>query len=386
MVLTRSILHIDMDAFFAAVEVLDNPSLEGKPVIVGGTSNRGVVSTASYEARKFGVHSAMPLFKAKERCPQGIFVPVRKGRYAEVSRQIMDTLEEFSPLVEQVSIDEAYLDITGTEDLFGSPEGVARRIKERIRTKTHLTCSIGIAPNRFLAKIASEMNKPDGLTILKVHEMDEFLAGLPVEKLSGVGKRTVEGLKRYGIEKVGDLRRFSKEHLVKEFGKFGRRLHELAKGQDDSRVVPCREVKSISSEHTLPSDTRDVTLLKKLVRSHADRVAWRLRREGFQGRTITVKIRFSDFSFVTRAHTFEHGTDSSTIIAEYATKLLLDYPLKEEVRLIGVAVSNLKEIQKNVQLNLFEQHSATAKERKVDEAVDAIRKKFGGKIITRGDT
>jgi DNA polymerase-4 len=375
-----------MDAFFAAVEVLDNPSLEGKPVIVGGTSNRGVVSTASYEARKFGVHSAMPLFKAKERCPQGIFLTVRKGRYAEVSRKIMDILEEFSPLVEQVSIDEAYLDITGTEDLFGSPEEVARRIKERIRTKTHLTCSIGIAPNRFLAKVASEMNKPDGLTIVTAQEMDEFLAGLPVEKLSGVGKRTVEGLKRHGIEKVGDLRRFSKERLVKEFGKFGLRLHELARGQDDSQVVPSREIKSISSEHTLPADTRDMGLLKKLVRSHADQVAWRLRREGFQGRTITVKMRFSDFSFATRAHTFEQGTDNSAIIAENATKLLLDYPLKKKIRLIGVAVSNLKEIRKDEQLNLFAQHSSTAKERKVDEAVDAIRKRFGGKIITRGDT
>ncbi|MEE8300404.1 MAG: DNA polymerase IV, partial [Desulfatiglandales bacterium] len=294
--MARTILHVDMDAFFAAIEVLDNPSLKGRPVIVGGSTDRGVVSTASYEARRFGIHSAMPIFKAREKCPQGIFLPVRKGRYKEVSKGIMDILKDFTPLVEGVSIDEAYLDITGCEDLFGNAEEIARHIKARIGKETGLTCSIGIAPNKFLAKIASDMHKPDGLTIISADGVDTFLSRLPVEKIPGVGKRTIKSLRPYGIKTAGGLRRFSKEQLLKDFGRFGGRLYELARGMDNSPVVPYREVKSISSEETLPSDTGDFSILKEKLISHADKVAWRLRKEGLRGRTITLKIKLDDFT------------------------------------------------------------------------------------------
>ena len=374
-----------MDAFFAAIEVLDDPSLAGKPVIVGGTTKRGVVSTANYEARRFGVHSAMPIFIAKEKCAHGIFLPVRKERYTEVSRKILDILEDFTPSIEQVSIDEAYLDITGTEELFGSPEEIVRRIKEKIRRETGLTCSIGVAPNKVLAKIGSDMNKPDGMTIILGNDVEEFLSRLPVEKIPGVGKRSLERLQRYGIKMVGDLRRFSEERLSKEFGKFGHRLYELAKGADASPVVAHGEAKSIGSEETLPSDTGDLGILKGHVGSHAKRVAWRLRKEGLKGSTITIKIKFSDFSAITKSHTLAEATDSSKTISESAVKLLSNQPLRAKARLIGVTVSNLEKGAEDAQLGLFEKELNKVKERNVDQAMDKVREKFGTKAITRGE-
>ncbi len=373
-----------MDAFFAAIEVLDNPSLKGRPVIVGGPTSRGVVSTASYEARSFGVHSAMPIFKAKEKCPQGIFLPVRKGRYQEVSRKVVNILKDFTPLLEQVSIDEAYLDVTGCEALLGGADEIARHIKARIAKETGLTCSIGIAPNKFLAKVASDMHKPDGLTVLLPDEVDSFLSRLPVEKIPGVGKRTLEGLRHYGIKTVGDLKGFNKERLSKGFGKFGIRLHELARGIDDSPVVPFREVKSVSSEETLQSDTDDLTCLKALVASHADTVACRLRKEGFKARTISLKIKLDDFSEISKSLTISHSTDSSKIISDSAVKLLLNYPLRRKVRLIGVALSNLEVTKEEPQGSLFTLRGKEDKERKTDEAIDEIRRRFGGGVIRRG--
>jgi len=382
---TRTILHIDMDAFFAAVEVLDKPHLKGKPVIVGGTTNRGVVSTASYEARKYGIHSAMPIYEAKTRCPEGIFLPVRKRRYAEFSRKVLDILRGFSPLVEQVSIDEAYLDITGTEALFGAPDKVARRIKETVRNNTGLTCSIGAAPSKFLAKVASDMNKPDGLMIILGADVDKFLSQLPVEKIPGVGKRSVERLHLYGIKMVGDLRRFSAERLSRDFGKSGQRLHELATSEENSRVIVSRETKSISSESTLESNTKDRAALGKEIKYHAERVAERLRREKLRACTITIKIKYSDFSLVTRGHTIGKATDSSRAIVDAAMKLFLDKPLRSKVRLMGVAASNLESSEKNIQMELFETGLTKGKERRVDEAVDEIRERFGSKVITRGE-
>jgi DNA polymerase-4 len=383
--LARTILHIDMDAFFAAVEVLDNPHFKGKPVIVGGTTNRGVVSTASYEARRYGVHSAMPIYEAKERCPKGVFLPVRMRRYAEFSQKVLGILRGFSPLVEQVSIDEAYLDITGTEVLFGAPDQVARRIKETIRNETGLTCSIGAAPSKFLAKVASEMDKPDGLTIILGADVDKFLAQLPVEKIPGVGKRSVERLHLYGIKMVGDIKRFSAERLSRDFGKFGQRLHELAAGEENSPVVVSRETKSISSENTLEVNTKDRTVLKKKIKQHAERVAERLRREKLGACTITLKIKYSDFSLVTRGHTLGKATDSSQAIVDAAMKLFMDQPLRSKVRLTGVAASNLESSAKNIQMELFETGPTRGKERRVDEAVDTIRDRFGAKVITRGE-
>lgn len=374
-----------MDAFFAAIEVLDNPSLSGKPVIVGGLTNRGVVSTANYEARKFGVHSAMPIFMAKKNCPHGAFLPVRKKRYAEVSRKILGILKDFTPLVEQVSIDEAYLDITGTEALLGTHKEVARRIKERIRDETGLTCSIGIAPSKFLAKIGSEMNKPDGLTVIAPDEVGEFLAVLPIERIPGVGKRSLAKLQEYGIKKVGDLLRFGEERLSREFGRFGHRLYQLAKGEDSSPVLPSRDAKSISSEETLESDTNDLSILKNRVAFHADRVAQRLRREALKGATITIKLKFSDFSAITKSHTLTTATDSSKTISECALKLLFDRQIPEKVRLIGVAVSTLEEGVGRIQMELFEKGVDSSKERNVDKAMDKIRDRFGTRVIRRGE-
>jgi len=373
-----------MDAFFAAIEALDDSSLKGKPVIVGGLSRRGVVSTASYEARRFGIHSAMPVFKAREKCPHGIFLPVKMERYKEVSRKIMGLLKDFSPLVEQVSIDEAYLDITGTENLFGCPEDIARRIKERVGKETGLTCSIGIAPNKFMAKVASDMNKPDGLKIISDSEVDQFLSILPVGKIPGVGKRTLEELRRHSVKTVGDLKRFSKEQLLEDFGKFGLRLYNIAKGRDNESVTPDREIKSISSEETLQKDTGDLSKLKDLVKEHAEKVAWRLRNEELKGKTITIKIKFSDFSAFTKSQTIAEATDSSKILRDSAMKLFLDSPIKRKVRLIGVAVSNLDVGKKEAQMSLFEDPGKTDKNRKVEEAMDEIRGKFGGKVIERG--
>jgi len=373
-----------MDAFFAAIEVLDNKHLKGKPVIVGGSSRRGVVSTASYEARRFGIHSAMPIFKAKGKCPQGVFLPVKMERYKEVSRKIMDLLKDFTPLVEQVSIDEAYLDITGTENLFGCPKEIARQIKGRIGKETGLTCSIGIAPNKFMAKVASEMHKPDGLTIISATEVDQFLSILPVEKIPGVGERTVEGLRHRGIKTVGDLKRFSKEQLLEDFGKFGLRLYNIAKGRDNESVTPDREIKSISSEETLQKDTGDLSKLKDMVKEHAEKVAWRLRNERLKGKTITIKIKFSDFSAFTKSQTIAEATDSSKILRDFAMKLFLDYPLKRKVRLIGVAVSSLEASKEESQTSLFMVGGEIDKERKADKAMDEIRRKFGGKVIERG--
>jgi len=373
-----------MDAFFAAIEALDDSSLKGKPVIVGGLSRRGVVSTASYEARRFGIHSAMPVFKAREKCPHGIFLPVKMERYKEVSKKIMGLLKDFSPLVEQVSIDEAYLDITGTENLFGCPEDIARRIKERVGKETGLTCSIGIAPNKFMAKVASDMNKPDGLKIISDSEVDQFLSILPVGKIPGVGKRTLEELRRHSVKTVGDLKRFSKEQLLEDFGKFGLRLYNIAKGRDNESVTPDREIKSISSEETLQKDTGDLSKLKDLVKEHAEKVAWRLRNEELKGKTIIIKIKFSDFSAFTKSQTIAEATDSSKILRDSAMKLFLDSPIKRKVRLIGVAVSSLEASKEEAQMSLFEDPGKTDKNRKVEEAMDEIRGKFGGKVIERG--
>ncbi|MDP2993464.1 MAG: DNA polymerase IV, partial [Deltaproteobacteria bacterium] len=311
--MSRTILHMDMDAFFAAVEQVDNPALKGKPVIVGG-AKRGVVSTASYEARKYGVRSAMPIFEAKRRCPQGIFLPVRMDRYQEVSQKMMAILEAVSPLVEQVSIDEAFVDLTGTERLHGDCIQTSRKIKERIWAETALTCSIGIAPNKFLAKIASDLQKPDGLTIVPEEEVQSFLKDLPVGKLPGVGPKSEESLRSLGIYAVSDILRFPPELLERKFGKYGLRLVELAQGIDDSPVIPCGPAKSMGSEDTLPEDTTDINILKKQLLSQAEEIGERLRGHGLKGRTVTLKLKHSDFTLVTRSHSLKEATCATKII------------------------------------------------------------------------
>jgi DNA polymerase IV len=374
------ILHIDMDAFYASVEQADHPELHGKPVVVGG-SRRGVVAAASYEARNFGVRSAMPIFEARRLCPNGVFLPVRRPRYQEVSHQVMQILDTISPLVEQVSIDEACIDITGTESLHESERALIKKIKETIKQRTSLTCSIGIAPNRFLAKIASEMNKPDGWTIIKEEDVAILLQKLPINKIPGIGQKTAQVMKELGIQTAVDVSRFSQEFWVKRLGKGGVDLYERAQGIGSTAVIPHRAPKSCSAEDTFASDTGDMEELKKWLLSQAEEVGRDSRKHGIKGKTITLKVKFSNFKTVTRSTTLPEATHSTRIIYDTAVKLLLKLKLKEEVRLIGVGVSNFAAGME--QKSLF-QNTFLHKQEDLDRALDRIHNKYGSKAIVRG--
>jgi DNA polymerase-4 len=378
------ILHIDMDAFYASVEQLDNPQLKNKCVIVGGTSNRGVVSAASYEARQFGVRSAMPIYQAKQKCPHGIFVPPRMERYQAVSKKIMAVLRDFSPLVEPVSIDEAYVDITGCQRLFGEPQEIAWEIKRKIKETVNLTCSIGIAPNKFLAKIASDMQKPDGLTLITPDKVAAFVDSLPMNKVPGVGNKMQHQLELLGIVTLGDVQRLPQKTLQRHLGKFGVRLRTLSAGADDSPVTPHAAHKSISSERTLAADTRDRELLKRCLLSQSAEVARQLRQAGVLAKTITLKIKDADFKTFTRRTTIAIPCQSSKTIYEQAARLLDEYKITKKIRLIGVGTSGFSPITASVQMGLFEhRQEADGDWEKVDKTLDAIRIKFGKDVVGR---
>jgi len=378
------ILHIDMDAFYAAVEQLDNPWLKGKCVIVGGTSNRGVVSAASYEARKYGVHSAMPVFQARQKCPNGIFIPPRMQRYKEVSRKIMAILKEFTPLVEPVSIDEAYLDISASTRLHGDPEDIALRVKAQIRESVDLTCSVGVAPLKFLAKIASDMNKPDGLTVILRDDVPGFIETLPIQEVPGVGKKTFQQLELMGIKTLGDIRTFPRQTLLDRMGKFGKRLLSLSAGIDHSEVTPYSRHKSVSSERTLRRNTADKAVLKQLLLKQADEVARHMRKSATRGKTITLKLKHADFGQITRSTTIGIPTQSSETIFRCAAQLLDNYELTQEIRLIGVGVSGFASSDTPVQLELFDQNPDTGRNwETVDRTLEKISEKFGSDAIKR---
>ena len=378
------ILHIDMDAFYASVEQLDNPELRGKCVIVGGSSHRGVVTAASYEARRFGVHSAMPMFQAKKQCPNAAFLPVRMHRYKELSRRIMSILRDVTPLVEPISIDEAYLDITGCESLYGSPVEIARMIKTRIKDTVHLPCSIGVAPNKFIAKIASDMSKPDGLLMIGQEDVASFIESLPIRKVPGVGDSTQKKLDTMGIKTLGDVKKYTEESLLKRLGKFGLRLSALSAGMDPSPVIPLPEHKSISSEETLVADTVDKALLNAYLLRQAEDVAKQLRRLEVMAKTITLKVKHADFSQVTRSTTLSSPTCSSKTVYYHAQRLLADYPLKKKVRLVGVGASGLIAEGVPVQLGLFDENKEQGdKWERVDRVIDSIAVKFGASAIKR---
>lgn len=373
------ICHIDMDAFFAAVEQRDHPELRGKPIAVAGTGNRAVVSTASYEARAFGVHSAMPVFRAKKQCPQLIIVPVHKGLYHEVSCRIMEILGRFSPLVEPVSIDEAYLDITGCQRLLGTPLQIARGIKEEIFRELSLTCSVGIAPVKFLAKIASDMKKPDGLTLISAEDVDHVIASLSIEKVPGVGHQTMERMKKMQVQTLGDIRKFSAEFLENQFGKWGLRLHGLARGMDTDPVVPLQERKSISSEATLDEDIVDGESVRNQLLAHSQEVGRDLRAFGQTCSHVSIKIKFFDFSQISRGHKLPCPVCSSEAIFEEACKLYKNLKITKKIRLIGVGVSRLQDGRKAIQQDLFQtgEQQREKQWKSVDTAIDSIGKKFG---------
>jgi DNA polymerase-4 len=381
----RAILHVDMDAFFAAIEVLDNPELRGKPVVVGGApEKRGVIAAASYEARKYGIHSAMSSFRAAKLCPHAIFMKPRGRRYAEISRRIFDIFRTYTPLVEPISIDEAFLDVTGCQQLFGDAVTIGRQIKDRIRDEVGLVASVGVAPNKFLAKLASDLDKPDGFRIIKENEAEALLAELPVGRLWGIGKKSQQTLAKLGVQKIKDLFTLPREKLEAHFGIHTAKLLALAKGIDNRPVVTDREAKSIGAETTFPKDISETDTLCAHIDRLVERISKSLRKDRFLAHTIQLKARYADFTTVTRAVTLASPTCSTKEIQQAARELLLERLGRKgrPLRLIGVSLSNLVPREEEPG-ELFEDHTKEQAE-KVDRILDALQKKFGSKVIRRG--
>lgn len=388
-----TILHVDMDAFFAAIEVLDHPEWKGKPLVVGSPPDkRGVVSTCSYEARKFGIHSAMPSRTAGKLCPHAIFVEPRMSRYAEISGRIMTLFEEFTPLVEPLSLDEAFLDVSGALHIWGDAVAIARELKARIRTQIGLTASVGVAPNKFLAKMASDMNKPDGLTIVPVTEPEimAFLAPMPVSKMWGVGKVSGARLEKEGIRTIGQLQTLSPAGMEALFGRTGARdMEELVRGRDDRAVITHWEEKSISNEHTFDADEGDFSRVRQRLLELVEEVGGRLRGIGKLARTAQIKVRYSDFSTITRQMSFQAALDCDRELIQCAFTLFDRERIGRPVRLIGFGVHNLvtPEQAAPVQRDLFANTASApvdARNKKLDQAVDSLRKAFGSQAIKRG--
>ena len=374
------IIHIDMDCFFAAVEVKDNPDLAGKPVIVGALpGTRGVVSACSYEAREFGIHSAMPISQAVKRCPRGIFVKPNGHRYVEESDVIMAIFRDFTPLVEPLSLDEAFLDVSGSHRIFGSSIEIGRAIKSRIKEKTELIASVGIAPTKFVAKIASDLGKPDGFVTVNEDEVLDFLRPLDARKIWGVGKATWKKLEKLNLKTIGDIADFPVETLESMFGKTGRHLHNLSMGIDPRSVNPVTERKQVSNEHTFDTDTDDMEGVERVLLALSDKVAGRLLKKGFMGRTVTLKLRDETFKTVTRSQTSDRRVFSCEDIYREAREMLHAEDLGgRKVRLIGVSVSGF---QTGYQTSLFDNDSA--RKNKVEKVLADIRERFGKDAITR---
>jgi DNA polymerase-4 len=376
----RTILHVDLDAFFAAVEQRDRPELRGKPVIVGGGGphDRGVVSTASYEARVFGVHSAMPLRTAAALCPQGVFLPVDGAKYQAVSREVMAVLRRFTPLVEPISIDEAFLDVTGSQALFGDGAAIGQRIKDEIGDAVELTISVGVATTKLVAKIASDLRKPDGLVVVEPGTEAAFLAPLEIRRLWGIGAKTATVLREDGVRTIGDLGALPDDLLVRRFGKMGAVIGARARGIDADAVSGRDPAKSIGHEHTFDVDTADPEQIERTLLAMSEGVAGRLRDSGVKATTITVKIRDSSFRTITRQRTLPDATDLTEPIYRTAVELARPEVRGLRIRLLGVTASGLGERE---QLALFEPDDP--RRRRVTEAADAVRHRFGERAITR---
>ncbi|MDI6783538.1 MAG: DNA polymerase IV [bacterium] len=404
MSLQTYILHLDMDAFYASVEQRDRPQLQGKPVIIGNhPSGRGVVCAASYPARRFGLHAGMPLTQARRLCPQGIFLPVRMGHYEGISMQMMAILRQYSPLVEPISLDEAFVDLTGTERLFGPPAETAKQIKLRIKTEMNLTASVGLASNKFLAKVASELEKPDGLVIFTPEQEKDILWKLPLDVIWGVGYKTEAKLQRLGFDTVGSLARAPRKYLKALFGKPGEVIHQLACGIDDRPIDP--RLKEYISAHRLGSRERtnpDIELAQPKSCGHSvtfehdyidrepvfamllnlsEKVGYRLRKMGLVGKTVTLITRLSDFSTFLHAKTLDYETNQGYQIYQCGLQLFQEMKLwKRPIRLVGVSVSNLTKDDEK-QLLLFDQHRERGQQ--VYQAVDKLNEKFGDTVICR---
>lgn len=387
---TRAILHVDMDAFYASVEQRDKPSLRGVPVVVGGPPEaRGVVSTASYEARRFGVRSAMPMAKALRLCPHARRVSPRMDVYATESEKIHAIFARYTPTMQSVGLDEAYLDVTGSQALFGEPAAMGLAIKRAIKRETGLTASVGVAPNRFVAKIASDLEKPDGLTVIDEAHIERRLTPLPVERIWGVGPVTAAKLKKLGIDTIGQLRSWTAQALATHFGAFGRDLHDLSRGIDHGAVATDTREKSLSQEMTFPADVKDTAFLERELLRQAETVACRMRAHGLYARTVQLKLRYDDFTTVTRRVTLPPFGGLTDIVHQAAVGLLRTRTDagSRPVRLIGVGVSNL-DAAGTVQGSLFagpDDNSACVDGRRgrMEDAIDRIRSKLGQTSIMR---
>jgi DNA polymerase-4 len=380
----RQILHIDMDAFFSSVEQLDDPSLRGKPVLVGGAARRGVVAAASYEARPFGVRSAMPMAEALRRCPQAIVVPPRSHRYEEVSAQVFAIFRRFTPLVEGISVDEAFLDVSASRSLFGDGEAIARRIRAAIREETGLTASAGVAPSKFVAKIASDLRKPDALVVVREDEVLSFLEPLPLERMWGVGPVAAARLHALGLQTIGDLSRADPRMLEGALGVWGAEVAQLARGMDERDVEPGRDAKSIGAEETYDEDLTDRTSIERTLLAHSVRVARRLHEAKLFASKVTVKVKYHDFTLKTRqARAHEPIADATTLFRN-ARELLDRFPLVgRRVRLTGVSAGELSEA--DPQHELFADASI-ARRRAIESVTADLRQRFGGKGgVTRAD-
>jgi DNA polymerase-4 len=380
-VTARTILHVDLDAFFAAVEQRDHPELRGKPVIVGGggPSDRGVVSTASYEARKFGVHSAMPLRTAGRLCPQGIFLPVDGRKYQAESRKVMAILRRFTPQVQPVSIDEAFLDVTASRALFGDGEAIARAIKSTVSGEVGLTISVGVATTKLVAKVASDLRKPDGLVVVPPGEEAAFLAPLAISRLWGVGEKTAAALAEFGVRTIGDLAALPPDALERRLGKHGASLVTRARGVDPDPVAGGEPAKSIGHEHTFDRDTADREVIERTLLGMADGVAGRLRSSRLRAVTITLKLRDASFATITRQTSLETPADLTEPIFEAALALLRRELHGQNIRLVGVTASNFRDREQTTMFDAAEdpRRHATA------EALDRIRSKYGSRAVTR---
>ena len=381
--ISRRIIHLDMDAFYASIEILDNPTLRGQAVVVGGNSNRGVVCAASYEARKFGVHSALPLHTARKLCPQGVFLPVRMARYQEISGQIMEIFQRFTPLVEPLSLDEAFLDVTASQRLMGEAEDIARQIRGLVKETIGLTVSAGVGTSKLVAKIASDLNKPDGLTIVPPGQEKAFLAPLPIGRLWGVGRTTKEALALIGVKTIGDLNRIPTAILTAKFGKAGLMMQESAQGIDSRPVEPRQEAKSIGNEETFAEDVRDKKRIEQELLALCLKVGKRVRSHGLVGRTVTIKVKYRDFVQVTRSLTLAEPVADDKSLYQTGRLLLAKTEITlRPIRLLGITLSNLHPAGTVGQMTLFGESRAKMKDCSLYKAIDAISDRYGnGSIV-----
>ena len=387
-----SIIHLDLDAFFASVEQRDNPAYRGKPLIVGGisggkgNSNRGVVCAASYEARKYGVHAGMPIWEARQKCHEGIFIPSQMNKYLKASKKFFQICSNYTPLIEPLSIDELFLDISGCESLFGSSETIGRKIKERVYQELVLKVSVGIAENKFLAKIATNLGKPDGFYIIPSKDIQKILYPLPVSSLWGIGKKTEELLKKSGIYLVEQLAQMPDSILENLLGKNGKKIKLLAQGIDKSPITPSSTAKSIGKETTFSTNITEKTVLVKELLKISQLVGYTARKKGYKGRTITLKIRFHNFITLNKSMTLENSTNIDDLIFKTVVSLLGKVKIKKGgVRLLGIKLSNLTSGNERKQLKFLsdEEDKKDDKLEQLTQSLDKIREKYGTKAVTR---